>query len=272
MVIKRIFLAFNALPHYSTLQTAANLAAELQIELSGLFIEDINLLRLSELSNAQEQTYIFGQRHFNLERLVKNLRYQAEQTRKMLVKVAEESQVPWSFQVVRGQFLTEIVTATHSADLVLFGQIQHPFIEYGPLNISIQKLVDDLNRNILLLEQGRNLPQPVIVFFDGSPQAIEILSIATFLVHGPDGYLLALIFNHFDRFSQMIQKELSSHPRKIRCFCQEVSEDSNAWNRELFRLTQGTLVIPANHPLATEDEIVRLSRKTNFAVVVVPLI
>ena len=55
IVIQRILVALDASPHsQAALDAAATLAARVSAELQGLFIEDVNLLRLAELPFARE--------------------------------------------------------------------------------------------------------------------------------------------------------------------------------------------------------------------------
>ena len=56
--IRRILVALDASTHsLAALETAAGLAARLEAELVGLFVEDINLLRAAELPFARETSF-----------------------------------------------------------------------------------------------------------------------------------------------------------------------------------------------------------------------
>src|SRR5512146_300494 len=56
--IRKILIAIDASPHsLAALQAAAEFAARVNAELSGLFVEDINLLRMAELSFVREVSH-----------------------------------------------------------------------------------------------------------------------------------------------------------------------------------------------------------------------
>ncbi|MGB7837261.1 MAG: universal stress protein, partial [Terrimicrobiaceae bacterium] len=58
MNIRRILVALDASAHSrAALEAACELALGLDAELSGLFVEDINLLRLAQLPFASEISY-----------------------------------------------------------------------------------------------------------------------------------------------------------------------------------------------------------------------
>ncbi|MBK7177644.1 MAG: universal stress protein [Chloroflexi bacterium] len=58
MKIQRILVALDASPHsLAALEAAIDLAERLDAELQGLFVEDINLLRLAQLPFARELRY-----------------------------------------------------------------------------------------------------------------------------------------------------------------------------------------------------------------------
>jgi hypothetical protein len=89
-----------------TLETAAELAAQLQAELHGLFVEDENLFRLAGMPFARE---IGGSsastRPLNREVIERTFRAKAEEAKRGLIANAQRVQVEWAFQVCRGQLL-----------------------------------------------------------------------------------------------------------------------------------------------------------------------
>ena len=77
--VRRILVALDASPHsLAALRAAAELAADLDAELVGIFVEDINLLRLSDLPLASEVTiYTTTSRRLNRQEIERQLRSQA---------------------------------------------------------------------------------------------------------------------------------------------------------------------------------------------------
>ena len=121
-MIRQILVALDASPHSLTALTAATeLARTLQAEVKGLFVEDINLLKLAQLPFAQEILYpkATAQKldHHLMER---QLRDRAEYAQENLRRLAEQASLSWSFNVSRGSVAAELLTAAVEADLLVF--------------------------------------------------------------------------------------------------------------------------------------------------------
>ncbi|NIO41266.1 MAG: universal stress protein, partial [Burkholderiales bacterium] len=113
--VRRILVALDASPHsQAALRAAAELAAELKAELLGVFVEDINLLRLAALPGAEEVVSALGRaRALDPVRLERALRLQAAELRRALESVAAETHVRWAFRVTRGRVVNELLSAAH---------------------------------------------------------------------------------------------------------------------------------------------------------------
>jgi hypothetical protein len=116
---RRIWVALDsATRSIMPLETAANLATHWQAELLGLFVEDICLLQLTEIPLIREIRYpLAAAEPLNLKRMERELRIQGEKVREQLSLIAQRTQIPWSFQVVRGHIAQEIPAAV--ADIAL---------------------------------------------------------------------------------------------------------------------------------------------------------
>jgi len=163
----------------SILRVAAGMAAELQGELLGLLVEDINLIRLAELPFSQEVSlFAEGGSHLCPDTLEKQLRSQAERLRHNLASVAGQRKIPWSFRLARGRLAAEIMAVMREVDVLIFGQMQGVFPP--PLRLSSTLS----GRRSLpvdgLLTQG--FQQPIMVFFNGSLSSGRVLKTATLLV------------------------------------------------------------------------------------------
>jgi nucleotide-binding universal stress UspA family protein len=99
-VIRRILVALDASRQsVAALQVAADLASHLEAELVGLFVEDINLLRLAELPFAREVgSYSATRRRLNTRQVERQLKVQAERARRALEAYADRASVRWSLR------------------------------------------------------------------------------------------------------------------------------------------------------------------------------
>ncbi|HTT36758.1 MAG TPA: hypothetical protein VMH32_03700 [Burkholderiales bacterium] len=108
---RRVLLAFDLrAPFTSSLSAARALVEALGAELSGLFVEDINLLRLAALPFTREVGATSGvSRPIELPDVERVLRLQADAARQALSELAAELAVPWSFRVERGDLVDRVL-------------------------------------------------------------------------------------------------------------------------------------------------------------------
>jgi nucleotide-binding universal stress UspA family protein len=165
----------TAEPLPDLLSTAAALARNLQAQLAGLFVEDIDLLRLATLPFTREVGGASGiVRAIELPEVERTLKRQAEHARQSLAKVAQKLQLPWSFEVARGTLLDEVLAAA-AADFVVTGRQRSVARSIGPG------------------VQAASSQQLVLVLFDASDAAFRALTAALHLAHGRPELLSLLL-------------------------------------------------------------------------------
>lgn len=110
----------------SAMRAAVELAARLQAELSGLFLEDTNLLRLADLPFAREiRPWSAQERPLTERDLLLSLRALATRTQMELARMAGKAKVRWSFRIERGPRLQLLMQASGSSDVLLVGEPRH---------------------------------------------------------------------------------------------------------------------------------------------------
>ncbi|UCC57026.1 MAG: universal stress protein [Gammaproteobacteria bacterium] len=108
----------------SALETAVRLAAILNAELEGVFVEDINLIRLAGLPFLREvRPWSLGEESVSAQRMQRELRTMARHAEQMLEQAAREMGVHWSFQVWRGPAGAETLAQNFVADIISLGGV-----------------------------------------------------------------------------------------------------------------------------------------------------
>ena len=191
--IKRILIALDASPHsLSALEAAAELATSLRAELLGLFVEDINLLRLAELPFAREVGHFSGTvRRVSTRHLERQLQTQAGRARQALDAIAGRAQVQWSFQVTRGQIASELQAAALDADLVILGKAG--WSGQRCLGSHARTFLAHTRGSTLILQEGVGLGLPVLVLYDGSRATQSALAAGTELMRAREGHLTVFV-------------------------------------------------------------------------------
>lgn len=208
MKIRRILVALDASPHsLAALEAAVELAEKLGAELQGLFIEDINLLRLAQLPVARELRYPRTITHkLDAAQMEAQLRGQAAQARRYLEELASSHQVAYSFSVVRGVVDTALLQAALDSDLLVLGRVSYSLVRTPRLGSTAQTAVTQTKRSVLLMHPRADLSGPPLLIYDGSPAGERALSLALRLVP-QNGRLSILIYTPNDQdVQQMIEQ------------------------------------------------------------------
>lgn len=193
--IRRILVALDASPHsLAALETAAELAGRLRAELTGLFVEDINLLRVAEFPFARELRYFSTTfRRMELRELEMQLRSQARWMREELARIAERQQIPWSFRVARGAVASEVLSAQAEADLVVMGKVGRSLAGPRRMGSTVRTMIFQSRGFTLILQQGGRIVLPVVAVYDGSELGRKALDVAAHLIEAKDGRLSVYI-------------------------------------------------------------------------------
>lgn len=207
--IERILVALDTSPaSLSALQTAVELAARFQARLVGLFVEDINLLRVAQLPFAREVSLFSpGFRRLESRELERQLKVQAEQMRRAMARMAAAHHIDWDFRVTRGSVTMEVMTAGSEADLVILGKIGRSFSAAQHMGSTVRMMVLQRQGLTLILQPGGRLTVPVVVFYDGSESGRTALETAGQLVKAEDGNLTVLVLADSKQEARALQVE-----------------------------------------------------------------
>ncbi len=195
LVINRILVALDNSTHsIAALEAAARLAATMQAELMGLFVEDVNLLRLAALPLAKEVTWpSSARRSLDEARMARELHILASQARRALAIAAEQAEAEWTFRVVRGTVAEEVLNAALEADLLSLGRASRPLTRRVRLGSTAQAAAARSGRPVFLARRGANPELPTVVTYDGSRVGARVLAAAARMAQANDSNIIVLI-------------------------------------------------------------------------------
>lgn len=178
-IVRRILVAADSSANSQlVLQTAVDFAAILNAELEGLFVEDIDLVRVAELSIGKEVQLATGlSRIFTPETLQTDMQTEAVMARSTLEKFAQSQRVRWSFKVVRGRVDTEVVSAARDADLLVMGTASRP-IGKSRIGSTAVAAAEQIEKSILFLTGDIRNTNHILMFYNGSQNAERALDAA----------------------------------------------------------------------------------------------
>jgi nucleotide-binding universal stress UspA family protein len=173
MHIRQILVALDAsTSSLAALQAAAGLAAALHASLVGLYVEDVNLLRLASLPFAQELRWPAARRQgIDEAQMERQLRLRASQAKRALAAAADEVEVTWTFRVVRGQVTQAVLEACLEADLLSLGRTGHTTTHGSRMGSTAREAAARAPKPVLLAQRSGDLDWPVVVTYDGSALA-----------------------------------------------------------------------------------------------------
>lgn len=175
--VEYILVALDTSPHSeAALAAAAELAAALQLELRGLYVEDINLLRLCGLPFGIEYgSFTAKPRRIEQNHLEREFRMQASLLRKIMAEVAGQKRITWSFQVVRGGVTDQLLEAATSARMLSLGRVgRSPGKRTGT---TAQAIARRAQRPVVFQSRQRTLHGPYTVLYTGSPAAYRAVNL-----------------------------------------------------------------------------------------------
>ncbi len=193
--VQRILVAADASPQsQAALAAAVQLAAAVEAEVEGLFVEDEQVLRAAGLPfTAEVRTHSQPPTPLSDRRMERQLRRQAERAEAALQRTAESLDVPHSFQVVTGAVTQELRAAAAEADLLALGKTSTDSSRHR-LGSTARALLSECGASVLVLRSAAPLRQPVLTYFDGSAAGDRALALAARLArHNDAGRLRVLL-------------------------------------------------------------------------------
>jgi len=163
----------------AALEAAVALAARLEAELTGLFVEDIEIVRAAGLPYAREIRVFQRAPHtVDAAELEAQLRARARAIERTLAHSAGEADVRSRFRRVRGRVDAEVLAATGDVDLVVLGRAGHSPLARRRLGSTARAMLARGSRPLLLLGSQVRLREPVFAVFDGSEAGTRALAVA----------------------------------------------------------------------------------------------
>ncbi len=243
--IRRILVALDATARCAAaLEESARFAARLDAELLGVFVEDVNLLRLAALPFVRETgTHSATTRRIEDRAMERALRVQAQQARAALDAAAARMGVAVRFAVARGQVAAQLIEAARDADLVILALARREAI-----GAKIRAVLSGVPGPLLLLREGAGVRAPVVTVHDGTPTADRAVEIAGQLAHDLGARELTVLTPvPGSGGGERLRRELPERLRHagLAAHIHPVPDGVEALVRAILRLEPGTLVLTA---------------------------
>ncbi len=272
-LIQRIFVALDASTQSdAALAAAVDMAAALQARLVGIFVEDINLLRAAQLPFVKEVRFSQAEvREINQQQMEQHWRLLASQVHYNLSELAREKQVEFEFEVLRGSVASRLLAAVLEADLLALGRLGRSLLARTRLGSTARLVVSQARSSVLLMHDGGDLTQPVLIFYDDTPAAKRALAVAVQLTPR-HGRLRVLIWTEDDAAALEFRRQIIEqiHAAEIDVsFRRLYPHEQSQLAHDLDRTPIGLLVIGKPELLLTEDTLAAILEELDIPVLIV---
>ncbi|GMQ87680.1 MAG: hypothetical protein BMS9Abin08_0885 [Gammaproteobacteria bacterium] len=240
-VFRRIVVTLDASEaDRPALETAVRLAAILGAELEGVFVEDINLIRLAGLPFLREvRPWSLAEEALSSQRMQRELRALARHAEQMLEQAVSETGVNWSFRVWRGRTEAESLT-TIEADVLSLSRVSSLFT-------CRSRLIPKPR-----VQPARYTARSISVLFSDSEQAARALTAACHLANDLDARLTILLPNTGTGGTLNLQKKasaiLESYALHAR-FVELADADAQSVAQAVSASGDTVLIAEAGHPI-----------------------
>jgi nucleotide-binding universal stress UspA family protein len=268
--IQRILLTLDTAAHsQAAVEAATALAAHLDAELFGLFVEDINLLNLAGLPFAREMrlTSATTRRLQNTD-TERALRAEATRAQVTLATVAKRLNVRWSFQVTRGQVAAQVHAAALETDLVALTFSSGVPAGLSQFAATIETVIRGVPCPLLILPPGAGIRPPFVVVYDGSPASVRAVRLAAQLALVEVANVTVLLVSSEPSVLRRLRSEadaLLAGTKLIAHYPVQVSTNATAIARAVRAAAAGTLLMAADSPVFDGDVRHRLLEELECA-------
>lgn len=269
-VLRRIVVAVDASAYsLAAIEAAAELAGRTQAEVLGLFVEDINLIRLARLPFAREVSRPAGIER-TLGDLEAEIRALAAQARRALESAAERLGFRASFRVVRGSVRAEVLAAAAEADLLILGWAGHPVGTRARLGGTARAAAEQALKPVLLVRRGGSQLGPVAALYDGSAGAKRALRAAVVLCRAGAGELTVVLLAERREEAAALRKGVESRLEGLPAqFRLAVGSREGRLATSMREAGQGLLVLSADSPRLGGDATRRIVEERGGPVLLV---
>jgi nucleotide-binding universal stress UspA family protein len=215
---RRILVALDASREsQAALEAAAKLAARLEAELLGVFVEDVDLLNLAALPFSREASPLSHSSHtLQPEQIERDLRSRAAMARRALAEVAADFHIDWRFRIARGRVETELLAAAEDADLVALGKGTRPLSGHAFLGSTGRAIAARTIRSVLFGTMTSGPPDAAVaaVYGEGRKSG-EALALAASLAQREGKPLVVFVVGNSSSAQAQLEADVREQLQSI---------------------------------------------------------
>ena len=246
----------------AALRAGILVASALDALVVGVFVRDEGLYRLAQLPVCNEvRAYSTAVGLLTQDDMDRDMAGQRVRALSALRRLADQAQLAWRFEELKGRLDQVLVGAIEEADVVAVGRVGRVPSARRGYGMTTRNVVRGAKGITIVVEPGTRLRPPIFVLYDGCAAARSALEM---------GVLLA----NQHAASVTILKQPQCHTPMAARISEGVEvvpfhRDDPEALLELLPAAGGTVVLPARSHLASEAALTRLMANRGYAVVLV---
>lgn len=266
--IQRILVAMDASPQsLAALDTAAEIAAKFQAELIGIYVEDINLVRLADFPFSREiGRFSASSRPFDSSQIHRLMHAHARQVQRHLLLTGRCNNLRCSTQITRGSVSDELLAAAQESDLIVLGKTG--WSRRREPGSTAQTFLTHTNCQALILSRKFQPGSPILVVFEGTESSQNALR-AAMMISVAENPLIVLILVKSSDDAQLKQSEVENilAPTGVKASYRWIPEVGSIQLAMLARLERcEVVVLPAQGHAFPEEDVISLLTESDCAV------
>lgn len=252
----------------TSLEWAGHLARGLDLELNGLYVEDINLIHLAGFRFAREfAPALRSERPLNDRGMSAHLRAQADRARQAIEQLPVSAKVRCTFRVARGDVGAVLVASARGTDLIVVGARGRGALARG-LASCTHRLLTLADGPVLFVPHQPNTWGPVVCLYDGTSSADRALRLAARLAM-VDHKALDLFLLGPPALRMTVESRVMAILNDYPELRVQVVGPSPAVELHTLAVRPGrVLVLPATHPWVSDTHLERWTASERVPVVV----
>lgn len=253
--IKRILVALDASAHsHAALEAAASMAARLNAELLGLFVQDLELLQLAQFPFAREVGLTSaGRRVLDPDSMDLALKAQAQKAKASLEAMALRHGLRHSFRVARGYVVAELLAAAAEVDLLALGTCGHMEIAGRRLGSTVRGIVTGASCSVLIEHHKQHTGAALLLLYEDSPSADRVLAQAQQLAAAWGDDLVIVLTGDAGTLERLRENVDRAHRSDVRVRIATMQDGAAALRVLAAEYDCGLLMIAHDSPLLARD-------------------
>lgn len=256
--IRRILVAVDtSTENLRTLEAAADLAALLQAELRGLFIENPLLLELERHPTTRRINLPHGLGGRVEEgSMQRELQALSRRAREIMMRASEQRHLEWSFETVRGTVRAELESEAAEGDLIVAESTGRTIQRGMRMEPSVKKAVETADRPVLYLQHGPRPTRSIVAVYDESEEAEAVLDVAMRMFGGPVSLMTVLLAAEDRERAEQLREEAEDQLNQagIPAHFRRVAPDAVEWIGRAVEEVHGDLVIQSANAESIEED------------------